>query len=39
MIYTRGSAAIYDEWAKKTGDDGWKWDNLQEYIKKVTCFF
>ncbi|TFK17739.1 aryl-alcohol oxidase [Coprinopsis marcescibilis] len=38
LIYTRGSTSIYDEWAKKTGDDGWKWDNIQEYIRKNERF-
>ncbi|MCC5857704.1 MAG: GMC family oxidoreductase N-terminal domain-containing protein [Ectothiorhodospiraceae bacterium] len=28
MIYMRGQAHDYDEWARITGDDGWAWDNV-----------
>ena len=27
MIYMRGQARDYDQWAKLTGDDAWRWDN------------
>jgi choline dehydrogenase len=27
MIYMRGQARDYDQWAKLTGDDAWSWDN------------
>jgi hypothetical protein len=35
MVYTRGSKEDFDRWAKVTGDDGWSWDNLVPYMKKV----
>jgi len=28
MIYMRGQARDYDHWAKITGDDTWRWDNV-----------
>lgn len=28
MIYMRGQARDYDEWAQLTGDDGWRWENV-----------
>jgi choline dehydrogenase len=28
MIYMRGQARDYDHWARLTGDDTWKWDNV-----------
>ncbi|MGY1601786.1 GMC family oxidoreductase [Geodermatophilus sp. SYSU D00815] len=28
MIYIRGAAADYDEWAKLTGDDSWSYDHV-----------
>jgi len=27
MIYMRGQARDYDQWAALTGDDGWSWEN------------
>ncbi len=35
MVYTRGSADDYDRIASLTEDDGWSWDRLQYYIRKV----
>ncbi|THH16396.1 hypothetical protein EW146_g4235 [Bondarzewia mesenterica] len=35
MIYSRGSADEFDRYARVTGDDGWSWDALQPYIKKL----
>ena len=35
MAFTRGSKADWDRWAKVTGDDGWTWDSLQPYMRKV----
>lgn len=35
MVYTRGSKEDFDRWAKVTGDNGWSWDNLVPYMKKV----
>ncbi|KAL0946163.1 hypothetical protein HGRIS_012426 [Hohenbuehelia grisea] len=34
MFYTRGSAEDFDRWAKVTGDQGWSWNALQQYISK-----
>ena len=28
MIYMRGQARDYDQWAQLTGDDSWRWDNV-----------
>ncbi len=28
MIYMRGQARDYDQWARLTGDDTWRWDNV-----------
>src|SRR5690606_10317726 len=28
MIYMRGQARDYDQWAALTGDDAWRWDNV-----------
>jgi choline dehydrogenase len=28
MIYMRGQARDYDQWAQVTGDDAWRWDNV-----------
>ena len=33
MIYMRGQSRDYDEWARLTGDDGWRWDNTLPYFK------
>lgn len=38
MWYTRGSSADYDRWANITGDQGWLWDELQNYFEKVGAF-
>lgn len=37
MALARGPAADYDEWAKRTGDEGWKWENVLPLMKEV-CF-
>ncbi|KAF8580298.1 GMC oxidoreductase [Ramaria rubella] len=34
MFYTRGSSNDYDRFARVTGDPGWSWNNLQQYIRK-----
>ncbi len=31
MIYMRGQARDYDQWAQLTGDDAWKWRNVLPY--------
>ena len=28
MIYMRGQARDYDQWAELTGEDGWRWQNV-----------
>jgi choline dehydrogenase len=33
MIYMRGQARDYDQWAKLTGDDAWTWNNALPYFK------
>lgn len=33
MIYMRGQARDYDQWAHLTGDDSWSWDNSLPYFK------
>ncbi len=35
MIYTRGSKDDFDNYAALTGDEGWSWNALQPYFKKV----
>lgn len=34
MIYMRGQARDYDQWAGLTGDDSWRWDNVLPFFKK-----
>ncbi len=34
MIYMRGQARDYDEWANLTGDDAWKWERVLPVFKK-----
>ncbi|TFK20469.1 aryl-alcohol oxidase [Coprinopsis marcescibilis] len=38
MAYTRGAADDYNRWARLTGDDGWRWNNLWKYIRKNERF-
>jgi choline dehydrogenase len=33
MIYMRGQARDYDQWAQLTGDMAWRWDNAVPYFK------
>ncbi len=33
MIYMRGQARDYDQWARLTGDDSWTWANCLPYFK------
>ena len=33
MIYMRGQARDYDQWAQLTGDDAWKWGSTLPYFK------
>ncbi|MFZ6692396.1 GMC family oxidoreductase [Undibacterium sp. SXout20W] len=34
MIYMRGQARDYNEWASLTGDDSWRWDQVLPWFKK-----
>jgi choline dehydrogenase len=34
MIYMRGQARDYDQWAQFTGDDAWRWQNTLPYFKQ-----
>ena len=34
MIYMRGQARDYDQWAQLTGDDTWQWSNVLPAFKK-----
>jgi choline dehydrogenase len=34
MIYMRGQARDYDQWAQLTGDDAWRWDRCLSDFKK-----
>jgi len=35
MIYIRGQKQDYDDWAKESGSDIWKWENVLENYKKI----
>ncbi|GKT22414.1 GMC family oxidoreductase N-terminal domain-containing protein [Acidovorax sp. SUPP3334] len=34
MIYMRGQARDYDQWADITGDASWRWDNTLPYFRR-----
>ncbi len=34
MIYMRGQARDYDQWAELTGDSSWRWDNTLPYFRR-----
>ncbi len=34
MLYLRGQARDYDEWARLTGDPGWSWQNVLPIFRK-----
>ena len=34
MIYMRGQARDYDQWASLTGDDAWRWQSALPYFKQ-----
>ncbi|KAK0493179.1 aryl-alcohol oxidase precursor [Armillaria luteobubalina] len=38
MAYTRGSSEDYDRYARVSGDLGWGWDQMQQYIRKNERF-
>lgn len=35
MLYLRGQARDYDEWAQLTGDRGWAWNNVLPLFRKT----
>ena len=39
MIYMRGQARDYDQWAQITGDASWTWDNCLPYFKKHEDYY
>ena len=39
MAYCRGSKDDWNRWAKVTGDQGWSWNNIIGYAKKVRLPF
>ncbi|HEY8050491.1 MAG TPA: GMC family oxidoreductase N-terminal domain-containing protein [Ramlibacter sp.] len=39
MIYMRGQSRDYDGWARLTGDDTWKWDNVLPSFKQHEDFY
>jgi choline dehydrogenase-like flavoprotein len=38
MALARGASADYDDWAKMTGDEGWKWENILPLMKELEDF-
>ncbi|GKS87208.1 GMC family oxidoreductase N-terminal domain-containing protein [Acidovorax sp. SUPP1855] len=34
MIYMRGQARDYDQWAEITGDDAWRWEHALPYFRR-----
>jgi choline dehydrogenase len=38
MWYQRGCEAVYDQWAKLTGDASWSWKNFDPFMKKAAQF-
>ncbi|MBC7467875.1 MAG: GMC family oxidoreductase N-terminal domain-containing protein [Ramlibacter sp.] len=39
MIYMRGQARDYDQWARLTGDVNWTWDNCLPYFRKHEDYY
>ena len=39
MIYMRGQARDYDQWADITGDAGWRWDQSLPFFKKHEDYY
>jgi choline dehydrogenase len=39
MIYMRGQARDYDEWAALTGDDSWRWDQVLPLFRKSEDYY
>ncbi|KAK8016724.1 hypothetical protein PG993_014913 [Apiospora rasikravindrae] len=38
MLYQRGSAQSYDQWADAVGDSSYRWDSLRPYFQKSVAF-
>lgn len=38
MIYTRGAASVYDEWAEISGNDGLSWPSILENFEAVSHY-
>ena len=38
MVHQYGSDEDWDKYAKLTGDPGWAWNNVKNYVKKVLHF-
>ncbi|KNZ74746.1 Choline dehydrogenase, mitochondrial [Termitomyces sp. J132] len=38
LFYTRGTRDDFNRYAKVTGDQGWSWNNMQQYFKKNENF-
>ncbi|CAG7724560.1 unnamed protein product, partial [Allacma fusca] len=38
MIYMRGNPRDYDQWAKATGDESWRYKNLLPFFKKLETY-
>ncbi len=39
MIYMRGQSRDYDQWARLTGDDTWRWDQVLPAFKKHEDYY
>ncbi len=39
MIYMRGQARDYNEWAHLAGDDGWRWENVLPVFRKSEDYY
>jgi len=39
MLYLRGQARDYDEWARLTGDAAWSWDSVLPVFRKSEDYF
>ncbi|MBA3477207.1 MAG: GMC family oxidoreductase N-terminal domain-containing protein [Lautropia sp.] len=39
MIYMRGQARDYDQWAHLTGNDAWRWQNVLPYFKQHEDYY
>jgi choline dehydrogenase len=39
MIYMRGQARDYDDWAKLTGDSSWNWESVLPVFRKSEDYF